>query len=78
MDSALFMERYGYKILLLILIGGAFAFVFGFVGYAVFYWFKRGGFILVILFGLIMVMWATFGRLLDFVTSVRGRLSYRE
>ncbi|WP_158523802.1 hypothetical protein [Thermococcus henrietii] len=32
-DFALFMERYGYKILLVVLFGGAFAFVLGALGY---------------------------------------------
>ncbi len=33
MDFALFMERYGYKILLVVLFGGAFVFIFGLLGY---------------------------------------------
>jgi hypothetical protein len=33
MDFALFMERYGYKALLVVLIGGIFAFIFGMLGY---------------------------------------------
>ncbi|WP_297073564.1 hypothetical protein [Thermococcus sp.] len=33
-DFALFMERYGYKVLLVVLVGGVFAFILGALGYS--------------------------------------------
>ncbi|WP_457742567.1 hypothetical protein [Thermococcus sp.] len=78
MDFAIFMERYGYKILLVVLLGGAFAFVFGmlakFMHFAGYSWGEIGFFI-----GLLLVaafIGAFAGKFMNTATTLLGRISY--
>ncbi|WP_297551358.1 hypothetical protein [Thermococcus sp.] len=78
-DFALFMERYGYKILLVGLVGGTFVFIFGYLGYALHflgrYSWGEVGFIL----GLLIVasfIGAFAGKFMNTATSLFSRISY--
>ncbi|WP_297535638.1 hypothetical protein [Thermococcus sp.] len=78
MDFALFMERYGYKILLVVLLGGVFVFIFGmlakFMHAAGYSWGEIEFF-----FGLLVaasLIGAFAGRFMNTATTLFGRISY--
>jgi len=78
MDFALFMERYGYKVLLVVLLGGAFIFVFGmlakFMHAAGYSWGEIEFF-----FGLLVgasLVGAFAGKFMNTATTLFGRISY--
>jgi len=78
-DFALFMERYGYKILLVVLVVGAFAFILGALGYSLhtmghYTWDEAGFFV-----GLLVVaslIGAYAGRFMNTATTLFGRIGY--
>ncbi|NJE49037.1 hypothetical protein [Thermococcus sp. 9N3] len=79
MDFALFMERYGYKVLLVVLVGGVFAFILGALGYSLhmlgrYSWDEAGFFV-----GLLVVaslIGAYTGRFMNTATTLFGRIGY--
>jgi len=79
MDFAFFMERYGYKILLVVLVGGVFAFILGGLGYSLhvlghYSWDEAGFFV-----GLLVVaslIGAYAGRFMNTATTLFGRIGY--
>jgi len=78
MDFALFMEKYGYKLLIVGLIGGIFLFIFGGIIYSmvlVGYTKSEAGFFLALL--IIASLIAAFaGRFMNTATTLFGRISY--
>ncbi|WP_297071533.1 hypothetical protein [Thermococcus sp.] len=78
MDFALFMERYGYRILLVVLLGGAFAFIFGMLGYEM----TLAGYsvnevaFFIGLFIVAAVIGAFAGRFMNTMLTVASRISY--
>jgi membrane protein DedA with SNARE-associated domain len=78
MDFALFMEKYGYKLLIVGVIGGIFLFLFGGMIYSmvlVGYTKSEAGFIVALL--VIASLIAAFvGRFMNTATTLLGRVSY--
>ena len=78
MDFALFMERYGYKILLVVLLGGVFVFIFGmlanFMHSAGYSWGEVEFFFGLLFFAAFVA--AFFGRFMNTATTLFGRISY--
>jgi len=78
-DFALFMERYGYKILLVVLFGGVFVFIFGLLGYEMYalahYTSGEVAFFLGLLFFVALVA-AKVGGFMDRFTTTVSRVGY--
>ena len=79
MDFALFMERYGYKILLVVLVVGAFAFILGALGYSLhtmghYTWDEAGFFVGLLVVASIIGAYA--GRFMNTATTLFGRIGY--
>ena len=79
MDFALFMEKYGYKILLVVLAGGAFAFIIGALGYSLhtmghYGWDEAGFFVGLLVVASIIGAFA--GKFMNTATTLFGRKGY--
>ncbi len=78
MDFALFMEKYGYKLLVVGVIGGIFLFIFGGIIYSMIlvgYTKSEAGFFLALLI-VASVIAAFVGRFMNTATTLLGRISY--
>ena len=79
MDFALFMERYGYKILLVVWIIGTFAFILGALGYSLHtlgrYTWDEAGFFVALLVGA-SIIGAYAGKFMNTSLQLSSRLSF--